>query len=114
VTLSKKYYETIAKVLRETYASAPVIEGFIKVFEQDNPRFKPDLFRKASDINEFKQWIYVRTEVDGDYVWKAKIAQTSCHTPCSICGEPFGSWESYGKRYCNLCVPRNKEARDGS
>ena len=52
MTLSKKHYETRAKVLRETYASTTVVEGFVDIFKKDNPRFKPDLFRKASDSNK--------------------------------------------------------------
>ena len=51
MTLSKKHYETIAKVLRETYASTTVVEGFVDIFKKDNPRFKPNLFRNAAETD---------------------------------------------------------------
>jgi len=46
--MTRQHYKLIAKTLKEVNADIPIVEAFVKVLEQDNPNFKPDLFRKAS------------------------------------------------------------------
>ena len=45
---SQRHYEVIARTLKEANADIPMVEAFVEVLEQDNPRFKPDRFRQAS------------------------------------------------------------------
>ena len=45
---AKRHYEVIARTLKEANADIPMVEAFVEVLEQDNPRFKAALFRKAS------------------------------------------------------------------
>ena len=49
---SRRHYRVIAEVLLSVgnYPTKDlIVDYFIKALELDNPNFKPDLFRKASD-----------------------------------------------------------------
>jgi len=46
--LTQQHYMLIAKTLKEAEADIPIIEAFVEALEKDNPRFKSDMFRKAS------------------------------------------------------------------
>jgi len=49
--MTRKDYKLIAEVLRRV-GNHPIkdvaVEYFVMALEEDNPRFKPDIFRKAS------------------------------------------------------------------
>ncbi len=50
--MTRQHYKFIAEVLRSVgnYPTKDlIVDYFIKALELDNPNFKPDLFRKASD-----------------------------------------------------------------
>ncbi len=46
--LSKKHYVEIAGILRESHSKKEAVEGMSTYFAEDNPRFDPLRFRKAT------------------------------------------------------------------
>ena len=46
--MTQRHYWFIANTLKASKAHPDIVEAFVKALEADNPRFKPDLFRKAS------------------------------------------------------------------
>jgi hypothetical protein len=62
--LSKKHYETIAKIMKAQRTAVTVreqvrcviIEDLSTYFKQDNPSFKRDTFLEACDYREDNLW----------------------------------------------------------
>ena len=45
--MSRKHYEVIAKILKNTGASQETVSGLADFFEQENPRFSKEKFFAA-------------------------------------------------------------------
>lgn len=45
---TQKHYEHLERALSEERAPREVVEMLCRVFEKDNPKFKPDVFRRLA------------------------------------------------------------------
>lgn len=44
----RRHYEATAQTRAERNAPLDIVEGFVQMFQRDNPRFLPDRFRAAA------------------------------------------------------------------
>ena len=54
--LSKKYYNMLAKIIKESKTKTELIRNLCEYLREDNPCFDNDRFEQASKDSEVSQW----------------------------------------------------------